>query len=105
MRRDLVALFVKQANQIFLDHVEQRVTLDVFSMTARKQTFRIEIRCAAQLYYSLRDLIRVSLLLNRVLQKLGGDTICMNSGSHEMVAPVAQHNKNTNATETLARKV
>jgi hypothetical protein len=33
----------------------------------------------------------VTLLFIRVLQKLGRDTICVNTGSHEIVAPVAQH--------------
>ena len=33
-------------NQIFLDHVDQSIALDVFSMTARDQTGRIKVRLA-----------------------------------------------------------
>ena len=49
-------------DEILSNHVDQRIAFDVFGVTARQQPFRIEIRRAAQLNYSLRDLIGMSLL-------------------------------------------
>ena len=65
--------------QIFLDHVSQRLPFDVLRVAAHQQSFGIEIRFALELNYSLRDLIRVPLLVVGMFEKLRRDTFGMNS--------------------------
>jgi len=57
-------------------------------MTSREQTFGIEIRLSSQLHDSLCDQVAVTLLFIRVLQKLSGNPLGVNSRSGKIMAPV-----------------
>src|SRR5882724_575148 len=60
-------------------------------MTASQQALRRKVRLAIELNNSLRNQIRVSLFFVGVLQKLRGDTLGVNPGSHKVVSLVAQY--------------
>src|SRR6266702_3553939 len=90
---DHVAITVDRnafSDQIFLDHVGQSVTFDIFSVTARQQTLRVQIRFPAELDDTVRNLISMTLFVVCMLQKLRGHALSVNSRSHKIVALVAQ---------------
>ncbi len=66
-------------DQVFLDHVGQRVALDVLGVAALRQTVRREVRLAAELDDALGDLVGVTLLLVRVREELVGDALRMDA--------------------------
>src|SRR5687767_2882075 len=77
--------------EIFLDHFSERRTFNVLGVAAHQQSFGIEIRFALKLNYSLRNLIRMPLLVVGMLQKLRRHTFSMNARRHEVMSLVAQH--------------
>src|SRR2546429_2357613 len=78
-------------DEILLDHVDQRIPLDVLGVATRRKAIGGEIRCAAELDDALRNTVGVFLLLAGVLEKLRGDRSRMNASRHEVMALVAQH--------------
>src|SRR5436190_577358 len=58
-------------DEVFLDHVLERVALDVFGVAARGEPVWRKVRRAAELGDALGDLVGVLLLFLRVLQELG----------------------------------
>src|SRR3954465_2844028 len=57
-------------DQAFLDHVLERVALDVLGMAARSEALGREVRLAVELRDTCGDLVGVLLLVLRVLQEL-----------------------------------
>jgi hypothetical protein len=78
-------------DQVFCDHLDQRVAGNVLGGAAGKQTFRVEVRRAAELSYTQGDLISVELLVVGVLEELLGDGLGMDALGHEVMTLVAQH--------------
>src|SRR5262245_25979312 len=56
--------------QIFLDHFDQIVALDILRGGPRCDTFRVEVRLTAELIDSLSEKVEMLLLIFRVLSKL-----------------------------------
>jgi len=67
------------SDEIFLNHVGERGTFDVLRVTAHQQSFGVEIRFPLELNYSLGDLIRMSLFVVSVFEKLRRRTCRMNA--------------------------
>src|SRR4051812_16826121 len=78
-------------DEVFLDHVHERVALCVLGVAAGEQAFGIEIGRAAQLPDAVRDPVGVLLLLVGVLHELVGDRLVVDPGRHEVVPAVTQH--------------
>src|SRR4029079_6019274 len=77
-------------DQVFLDHLLERVALDVLRVAARAQAFRREIGRAAELGDALGDLVGVLLLLVGVLQELRRHALGMDALRHVVMELVAQ---------------
>jgi hypothetical protein len=75
--------------QILAKHIQQGLAFHVLRMAARRQTFRVEVRFAAQLGNPLRCDIGMGLLFLCVFQKLCGYCVCLNPGSHIVMPLVA----------------
>src|ERR1700694_1973037 len=78
-------------HQVFLDHAHQRIALDILCVAAAYQSLRGEIGRPAQLHYALRDLVGMSLFFVRMVEKLLGRAVRMNTSCHEVMTPVAQY--------------
>src|SRR5579859_320846 len=78
-------------DQVLLDHVGQFLALDILRMTARAQPIRRQVRLAAELHYALRDAVRMSLFLARVLQEFCRYAVGADAAGHEVMTLVAQH--------------
>src|SRR3954471_3359553 len=77
-------------DQVFLDHVLERVAFDVLRVTPGSQAIGREVRLAAELRDALGDLIGVLALFLRVLEKLRGDGFRMAALRREVMALVTQ---------------
>ena len=78
-------------DQVFLDHVLERVAFDVLGMAARGEALGREVGLAAELRDALGDLVGVLLLVVGVLEELGRHALGVDALRHEVVALVAQH--------------
>src|ERR1700687_622307 len=78
-------------HQVFLDHVDQVLALDVLGVAAAQQSVRRQIGRPAQLHDSLRYKVRVLLFLACMFQKILWHGAGMNTLGHEIVALVSKH--------------
>src|SRR5581483_2691174 len=77
-------------DQVFLDHVRERVAFDVLRVAARGEPIGREVGLAAELRDALGDLVGVLLLVLRVLQELRSDAFGVDALRREVMALVAQ---------------
>src|SRR3954470_9609321 len=77
-------------DQVFLDHVLERVAFDVLGMAARGEALGREVRLAVELRDTCGDLVGVLLLVLRVLEELRRHALGVDALRHEIVALIAQ---------------
>src|SRR5262245_48735206 len=82
------------SHQIFLDHIYQIGSFDVLRVTSTQQSFRIQIRFALELNYSLRNQVSMALFFVGMLQEFSRNTFRIDSRSHEVVPFVSEHTNN-----------
>ena len=78
-------------DQVFLDHVRQRLAFGILRSRTLHQRSRVEIRFAAELLDAFRNFVgvfafRVGVFLELIAHRHGVD-----AGGHEVVVHVAQH--------------
>ena len=81
---------MRLGNQVFTNHVYQRIPLDIFRVAPRLQAL-IKVRGAVQLRNAFGDCVGVFLLSFRVFEKFFRDRLRMDSGSHVVMTFVAQN--------------
>src|SRR3569833_1472503 len=88
-RIDLVEVFIHLAiadyrdpfgDKIFLDHLDQTLTLHDFGLTARQHAIRCKIGLAAKLHDARGDAVCVSLLLIRMLEEFSSHVLRVEAG-------------------------
>jgi hypothetical protein len=79
------------SDKVLLDHLHERMSLNILGVTAHQQAFGTEVWRAIQLDDPFGYAVGVSLFFLWVLQKFLGDGLGVNPVCHVVVTLVAQH--------------